>query len=984
MATTETRHQSTHFLNRLIIMLAVLLLVYISIFSWQSWRNVKITKIQELESLMEVEEKAIDTYFTQIEDDLNELGQELVSMKDHSSSESAFFDSAFVLVKQFTQSHTGLLDVTLIRADGQILLSGKIPHNPTLPMISDEPSFNKYHEESLQNQHLNIGRPKLSVTAGRWITPLRYEVRNLEGKTYFILSDNLPVELLQNFWKEAPFTRTSNLAIIRDDGFLVSRYPVTARLGPNQIYGKPRTGALISYLKQNQFPDHGYTEGFSSLDGINYLRVFRRLDHFPVTLFVETPLSVIHATWWNTVKVPYLLLAILFAGGFFIYRHAYHQQRILEEKLSNSKAFLDRIIEQSPAPTLIFDTTGKLVRINQSHRDWLGTRDEERRLKYNILEDDQIEGQGFMPHVREVFEKGTATRFVLDYDTVITNLAQDLSLAKTKHAILDTTVSAVTDSGGRITHVIAQYQDISKQKQAEDALCESEERYRTVANFTYDWEYWISPDRKSFIYCSPSCERITGYRAEEFEKNPDLLKDIIHPDDRDQFIHHLSHLDHSEFESHEQEIRIVTRSGSERWIAHACCAVYSQDGTFLGRRACNRDITDRKMTEEKVHELNRDFTAFLENTTDFVFFKNANGRYRFCSQAMAVLTGHASWHDTVGKHTLEIFPEETGQIYNEEDLTVVREGRALLNNIDPYYDTSGNKGWLNTCKWPLRNEDGQIDGIFGIGRVVTELVELQDSMLELLRKNYEALNTAGNIQRSLLPKKPHFINNKVDFAWKFKPCDAIGGDIFNFIPLDADHIGIFIVDIAGHGLPSAMISFLVYQILDAHTGILVDHTSSPPKILDPVDVLDILNNEFPLSRFERHFTIIYAVLDTASNTLTYSNAGHCAPLIIMPRENDLRSLAVSGTVIGVKGFPFKQETVTLSPGDKVVFFSDGVIETWNTSNDIYGEERLCQTLWDLRYASMDDIVQGVYTELMRFADSQPTADDISILAFKIE
>ena len=74
-----------------------------------------------------------------------------------------------------------------------------------------------------------------------------------------------------------------------------------------------------------------------------------------------------------------------------------------------------------------------------------------------------------------------------------------------------------------------------EREKAEEALRESEERYRTVANFTYDWEYWISPER-CFIYCSPSCERITGYRAEEFEKDPDLLKAITHPDDRDQFV----------------------------------------------------------------------------------------------------------------------------------------------------------------------------------------------------------------------------------------------------------------------------------------------------------------------------------------------------------------------------------------------------------------------------------------------------------------
>ncbi|MBI5592209.1 MAG: PAS domain S-box protein [Deltaproteobacteria bacterium] len=146
-------------------------------------------------------------------------------------------------------------------------------------------------------------------------------------------------------------------------------------------------------------------------------------------------------------------------------------------------------------------------------------------------------------------------------------------------------------------HFVAVFDVITDRKQAEEALQKSEERYRTVADFTYDWEYWMSPDRR-FIYCSPACERITGYRAGEFEKNPDLLKTIIHPDDRDQFVHHMGVISPGP-ESYEQEVRIFSRSGEERWIAHVCRIVRGRDGTFLGRRASNRDITERKQAEKE-------------------------------------------------------------------------------------------------------------------------------------------------------------------------------------------------------------------------------------------------------------------------------------------------------------------------------------------------------------------------------------------------
>ncbi len=276
----------------------------------------------------------------------------------------------------------------------------------------------------------------------------------------------------------------------------------------------------------------------------------------------------------------------------------------------------------------------------------------------------------------------------------------------------------------------------------------------------------------------------------------------------------------------------------------------------------------------------------------------------------------------------------------------------------------------------------KVDVFLQLYRQKRTLIEMQTILMESIQKNNEALNAAGNIQFSLLPTN-FSLGYQENFAWKFNPCDAIGGDIFNFIHLDASHIGIYMLDVAGHGIPSAMISVLVYQLLNPHNGILVDHTVNPPHIREPEAVLNILDREFPLMRFKRHFTIVYAVLDLSSYTLTYSNAAHCAPIIV-PRENALKILTVSGTVIGVKAFPFGQESVTLTPGDKVVFLSDGVFETRNEEGELFGEDRLYQALRELRSFSLDDLVQGLYNKVMTFAETQPPDDDVSILVFEIK
>ncbi|HEX7479917.1 MAG TPA: PAS domain-containing sensor histidine kinase, partial [Polyangiales bacterium] len=133
------------------------------------------------------------------------------------------------------------------------------------------------------------------------------------------------------------------------------------------------------------------------------------------------------------------------------------------------------------------------------------------------------------------------------------------------------------------------------------------------------------------------------------------------------------------------------------------------------------DITAEKAAAEKLRVLNHDFVTLLENTSDFIYFKDKDSRIRFCSQAMAALCGYASWRDMLGKHDREIFPGELAQIYEAEERPVFLEGKPLLNKIDPYLDRQGNRRWVSNSKWPVFDDDHRtVVGIFGISRDVTE------------------------------------------------------------------------------------------------------------------------------------------------------------------------------------------------------------------------------------------------------------------------
>jgi len=137
-----------------------------------------------------------------------------------------------------------------------------------------------------------------------------------------------------------------------------------------------------------------------------------------------------------------------------------------------------------------------------------------------------------------------------------------------------------------------------------DKLRETELRYRTVVDFTYDWEYWAKLDG-TMRYISPSCERISGYTPGQFIDNPSLFREIIVPKDQDIWKKHY-HDSRKEPKAREIQFRIRSRDGAIRWIEHACQPVIGNQGEILGFRASNRDITRRKEGEIKLQN------AYLE------------------------------------------------------------------------------------------------------------------------------------------------------------------------------------------------------------------------------------------------------------------------------------------------------------------------------------------------------------------------------------
>jgi len=293
-------------------------------------------------------------------------------------------------------------------------------------------------------------------------------------------------------------------------------------------------------------------------------------------------------------------------------------------------------------------------------------------------------------------------------------------------------------------HEIRQINELLEQRVEERTreLRESEEAYRAVADFTYDWEYWVSPDG-SLRYLSPSCERHTGYSREEFLQDAGLLKRITHPDDWDRLDDHVSVNQDSTVKAHPHyvDFRIRTRSGEERWFSHVCRPVYDGDGKYLGQRASNRDITKRKQAEDSLRKSETLYHSLVETSQDLIWQCDAEGRYIYLNLA---------WEQVLGYELDEMLGKQFSDFQTTESAarSLAAFSRVLggdsANNFETIHvGKSGREIHLVFNALFMCDDTGNIVGASGTAYDITE----RKLMEEELRKA-KAAAEAANIAKS--------------------------------------------------------------------------------------------------------------------------------------------------------------------------------------------------------------------------------------------
>jgi sigma-B regulation protein RsbU (phosphoserine phosphatase) len=256
---------------------------------------------------------------------------------------------------------------------------------------------------------------------------------------------------------------------------------------------------------------------------------------------------------------------------------------------------------------------------------------------------------------------------------------------------------------------------------------------------------------------------------------------------------------------------------------------------------------------------------------------------------------------------------------------------------------------------------------------VIENARLSEEEQTLLRMQ-EQIRLATKIQADLLPKTAPQIAG-YDIAGKTRPAQSIGGDYFDFIPIDEQRLALCLGDVSGKGLPASLLMANLQATIRGQT--LSD--SSAGECLKRANTLLLRSTDD-----EKFATLFYAILDTSQHRLQYSNAGHNDPFIFSPSGAAPKRLQTGGIMLGMlSDLTFKDDAMTLQENDLLLIYSDGVTEAIDKNGEDFGEARLHDLV--LKNLSLpaselvDQIIQAVKTHA---GSSPPREDDITVVVVK--
>jgi len=363
-------------------------------------------------------------------------------------------------------------------------------------------------------------------------------------------------------------------------------------------------------------------------------------------------------------------------------------------------------------------------------------------------------------------------------------------------------------------------------------------------------------------------------------------------------------------------------------------------------------------------------------------------RMHDCNSAAIKLLKATCKTDVLSKHPVDFSPE-----YQPDGTLSVTKAAQM--------DALARKNGFHRFEWYHQKMNGEvfpvevtlnaleIDGkpaLIAVWHDLTELKQKEDALRAANEKMKKDLATASAIQRSLLPISSPFFKG-LRASWVFKPCDELGGDMLNVFHLDESHVGLYVLDVTGHGVAASLASVAASHFLSPYseTSFVRNTGRTQTPIASPSEVAEKLNHHFSSNKdYIQLMTLVYGVLNMETREFRYVSAGHPLPILVSSGGRSPRSIEGGGTPIGLsRGFKCEEYSLRLTPGDRLYLYTDGIVEARNTKRDFLGKERFMDTLTRTSTAPLAESLDVIVSETESWSAPQLPADDITVLACEL-
>jgi len=648
-------------------------------------------------------------------------------------------------------------------------------------------------------------------------------------------------------------------------------------------------------------------------------------------------------------------------------------------KVAEVEAILDTLAE----PVVIYDIDGTVKRVNQATLDAYGFDP----TGINRAELAQISKVHYLDGRTVPHNKLPSTR-ALSGERVIRERLAFSSIAGANFVVEVSATPLL--SHGKVVGAVATWHDITEQERAEQALRESEEKYRRIIETAYEGVWIINAEEKT-TFVNERMARLLGYTVDEMAGRP--IFEFMDEEGRAYAKSKLERRRSGIAEAYEFEFK--RKNGTVLCAIVSSNPLYDAEGRYTGAMAMITDITDRKRAEQLNDALNRVNTV-ISSTLNFdeimqkVVVESANGigseggivllreddnwvlgyAYGYPKEIIGTrLTSDEAKHAAVAARNKE-------PVIVEDTSSDERVNRKMMQNF----------GIRSVLTVPLMTRGDSIGALcfcYRSKQVVFDEPEVDFAKklatsislaLENARLYSAERSIADTLQEALvtMPKKLEGVN----FGHLYRSATEatkVGGDFYDLFELEHDKVGIVIGDISGKGIEAATLTAFVKNTLRAYAL----EGYSPALVMTKTN-----NASVGVMSPSTFVTVFLGILDTQTGRLIYCSAGHPPAILKGRASGEVALLSAHSPIIGA--FPdvvYADDEVGIEKGDTLILYTDGLVEA-RCNGNLLGEDLLVQFIKELEPLPTDDIPYAILNTVISCAGGK-FVDDVAILTVSL-